>query len=111
MNIIGKLLGSSEIIDAGIKSIDAVCYTEEERADQKLKLLKAYEPFKVAQRLIAMTFCVPYALAWIVTFFVSFTSIELTVQSDLLSGKMGIIVAVIVTFYYGGGTINGIRSK
>ncbi|MGJ8685853.1 MAG: hypothetical protein ACSHWQ_00130 [Spongiibacteraceae bacterium] len=102
MNIFGKLFGSDKVIEAGINGLDAVVFTAEEKASAKLALLKAYEPFKIAQRLLAITFGVPYALAWTITFISSFW-FEVSKQLALLSGDMGNIVMAIVGFYFLGG--------
>lgn len=107
MNILGKLFGSDKIIDAGIKGIDAIVYTEEEKALSKLALLKAYEPFKIAQRFLALIFGIPYAVAWSVTFLVSFW-LDVDKQLELLSGDMGLANALILGFYFGGGAAESI---
>ena len=62
-----KLFGSDKIISAGINTIDKIVYTDEEKADNKLSLLKLYEPFKLAQRLLAVIYSIPYAICWLVT--------------------------------------------
>lgn len=112
MGILGKLFGSSDVIDAGISAIDAAVYTEEEKAKMevvkskvKIDLLKAYEPFKIAQRLLALVFGIPYAIAWIATFTASFF-IDVESQLKILSGTMGEIVLAIIAFYFLGGTLS-----
>ena len=37
MGILGKLFGSDKVIDAGISGIDKVFYTDEEKAENRLK--------------------------------------------------------------------------
>lgn len=110
MGIISKLFGSDKVISAGINGIDAIVYTEEERAENKLALLKAYEPFKIAQRFLALIFGVPYALGWVITFLASFW-IEVDAQLELLSGDMGLANAMILGFYFGGGAAESIFKK
>ena len=107
MNILGKLFGSDKVIDAGIKGIDAIVYTDEEKAKSKLALLKAYEPFKLAQRFLALIFGVPYAAAWSLTFLASFW-LDVGKQMELLSGDMGLANALILGFYFGGGAAESI---
>lgn len=107
MNILSKLFGSDKVIDAGINGIDKIAFTAEEKAEHKLLLLKAYEPFKIAQRFLALIFGIPYAAAWVVTFFASFF-IDVTKQLELLSGDMGLAVALILGFYFGGGMAESI---
>lgn len=109
MNIFGRLFGSDKVIDAGISGLDKMFYTSEEKAEDKLraaswkiKMLGAYEPFKVAQRLLALTFAIPYAIAWFTTFCVSFSR-DVTAQEKLLSGDISQIVWTIIGFYFLGG--------
>lgn len=111
MSIWGKLFGKDSVIEAGISAGDKLFFTPEEKADYKLMFLKAYEPFKLAQRLIAMTVVPPYVLAWFITFGIRATGRDIAQLLELLSGDMGTIVAIIVTFYFGGGAIEGIVSR
>lgn len=111
MSIWGKLFGKDSVIEAGISGIDKVIFTEEEKSDVKLMFLKAYEPFKLAQRLIAMTVIPPYVLAWFITFGIRAAGQDIAQLLELLTGDMGTIVAIIVTFYFGGGAAEGIISK
>jgi len=104
MSILGKLFGNSKAISAITNGVDKLVYTEQERVENFQKALKLYEPFKIAQRLLALTFSIPYALAWIITFIMSF-NIDVTEQLKLLSGTMGNIVLAIVAFYFLGGTL------
>lgn len=107
MSIWSKLFGSDSVIQAGIDGIDAIVYTDEEKAKDKISILKAYEPFKIAQRILAATFCLPYAIAWFTTFVCSFF-IDVTKQLEMLLNPVGLssIVLAIVVFYFGGGAMN-----
>lgn len=110
MGILGKLFGSDEVIKKtteGIFSgVDKAILTNEEKLDYNLAVMGMYEAFKVAQRLLALIFGIPYALAWFVTFVVSFFQ-DVTQQILLLKGTMGEIVLAIVAFYFLGGVANG----
>ena len=113
MNVLGRLFGSDETIskavDGTFKGIDALVFTNEEKAERFERLLTLYEPFKIAQRLLALIFGVPYALAWLITFCSSFWIDNLNAQFELLSGTMGQIVLAIVAFYFMGGTLEALR--
>jgi hypothetical protein len=117
MNIFSKLFGSQKVIDAGISGIDKAFYTEEEKAEDrlkaapwKIKLLNAYEPFKVAQRVLALVYSVPYVSAWMGCFVASFWY-EMDDQFKLLNGDMGTICMIIIGFYFGGGAIESLGKK
>ena len=105
-----KLFGSDKIISAGINTIDKIVYTDEEKVDNKLSLLKLYEPFKLAQRLLAVIYSIPYAVCWLVTFIASFW-IDVSVQRELLLGEMFYINITILGFYFGSGAVEGVISK
>jgi hypothetical protein len=106
MNILGKLFGSEKVIEAGVSGIDKMFYTKEEKSDSFARMQRLYEPFKLAQRFLALIFSIPYALAVFITFIASFfMSVE--PQMEILKGTIGFIVLTIVGFYFGGGAING----
>lgn len=112
MNIIGKIFGSDKIISKAVDGVydgmDKLVLTPEERLDNFNKQLALYEPFKLAQRYLALVFCVPYAVAWMLTFLASFW-IDITAQSDLLSGTIGHVVLAIAAFYFCGGVVSGLK--
>jgi len=110
MGLLGKLFGSEKAIEAGIDGIDAMVFTDEEKSSAKMKFLKLYEPFKLAQRYIALVFCVPYSLAWFITFLASFW-VETVQQEKLLTGDIGNIVLAIVGFYFFGGAAEGVVNR
>ena len=70
MGLLARLFGDDKIIDAGINGIDAMVFTDEEQSKAKMAFLKLYEPFKIAQRYIAMTFCPAYIFCWVLTFII-----------------------------------------
>jgi len=121
MSFWSKLFGSDKIIDAGISGIDAMIFTDEEKSSAKMKFLKLYEPFKLAQRYLAMTFCPAYVFMWVVTgllevaniFIVAFTdkSLDIAVMYKLLSGDFAMMVLLILGFYFGGGAVEGIVNR
>jgi len=114
MNLLGKIFGSdkaiSKAIDGAYDGMDKLILTPEERLDNFNAQLKLYEPFKLAQRYLALVFCVPYAVAWMLTFIASFW-IDTTAQSDLLSGTIGHIVLAIVAFYFCGGVVTTLKRE
>jgi hypothetical protein len=102
--VLGKLFGSDKIIDAGVKAADAVWFTNEEKAEWHLRLLKAYEPFKIAQRLLALIFCIPYVTLIMSLFFDADILGHIRLLNELFGGP----VTAILCFYFGGGAVEGI---
>jgi hypothetical protein len=107
MSFWGTLFGSETIVQAGIDGIDKIVYTDEEKADNKLLFLKAYEPFKLAQRFLMMIVGIPYMTCWLATFIVSFYSVDVTFQTAMLEGNVGSVFWTIAAFYFGGGLLEG----
>jgi len=107
--MLSKLFGSKAVIKSGIEAIDAVFFTDEERANRHERLLALYEPFKLAQRLLACIFGIPYAIAWLATFIASFF-VSVEPQIALLDGDISRIVGTIVGFYFAGGVVNSVVS-
>ncbi|WP_373081975.1 hypothetical protein [Zhongshania sp.] len=109
MGLLAKLFGSDKVIEGGINAADKLFLTAEERMDYKAKFLSLYEPFKLAQRYLALIVSIPYVLAWLITFLVSFSADKnVELQLELLDGKIGTAFIVIVGFYFAGGMAESI---
>ena len=110
MNFISRIFGSDKAIEAGtngiINGVDKMFYTTEEKADNFARMMTLYEPFKLGQRVIATILVPPWALAWMITFIVSFFH-DTARQEALLGGRMGDAVTVVVAFYFMGGMAEG----
>jgi len=115
---LGNILGSSTVVD-GIKSgIDKSILTDEERLDYQKELLKAYEPFKIIQRVLA--FIVTTLFAFVLIIEVSLTiigamwidSAELAVEMinklDIV-GMLGYSFMAIMSLYFSGGVISSFK--
>lgn len=107
MSFIKGLFSSSEVVEGVKQGVDKAFFTAEEKADNFHMLLQLYQPFKLAQRLLALVFCIPYAFAWLLTFLVSFIADSVETQVQMLSGDIAVIVGLIVAFYFGGGAVEG----
>lgn len=118
LSLIGKIFGSKKMIDAGISGIDKIIYSAEEKADYHLRFLAAYEPFKLAQRLLALLVISAYLLVFVVAAGlmiwggIAENEIYITTSSDLMklnNETLGWPVITILAFYFAGGTVNSIR--
>ena len=68
MGILSSLFGSGKVIDKGTDMLDNAFYTDQEKAEGHIRLLSAYEPFKLAQRLLAMIIVPPWVFANLICF-------------------------------------------
>lgn len=118
MSFIGRLFGSEKVIEKSVdglyNGIDMSFYTEEEQAIALQKkqefyvdLLKAYEPFKLAQRFLALIYSIPY-VSIVVYCIIANDMARLASANDAL----GLQNLIILGFYFGGGAFEGvIRAK
>lgn len=111
--IIAKLFGDSKVIDAGINAADALVFTDQEKKMWWLKMMKAYEPFKIAQRLVALMVGIPFVLIHILLTIIDMGSILLgrdPVMAALATRNidtLGEAFGWIVIFYFAGGAVEG----
>lgn len=124
MSFWASLFGGSDLVDKVAKGVDASFFTPEERARHYLEVLKNIEPFKLAQRWIAVIVVVPYVLIWIMcaglfvaaaTSDIETSAARLIQISDMLSSRnndnLGFPVSLILGFYFAGGALEGIVAR
>ena len=118
--IFGTIFGSDKIVSAGISGIDSMVFTAQEKAEKHLKFLSSYEPFKLAQRVLAFgvtgIFLLVYLNAVVIWNIGVFTS-DIDVQGFYMATAfelaewntktLGTPVAVILGFYFMGGVLSG----
>ena len=116
IGILGKILGSGDVIKKGMDLIDDMHTSTEEEIAQKSKakidLMNAYAPFKLAQRYIALMFTAVF-----LSMFVLVLAMTLAGQGDIDAVKqiigdfwIGEIMLMIVGFYFGGGLAESVTS-
>ncbi len=127
MGIWATLFGSENVIkraaDGIYNGIDAAIYTDQEKAGGFLNLLKGYEPFKIAQRLLALTVAIPYVIIWILCagMLVSAGFVNpaygkqiaeaAMVLGELNNNTLGTPVALVLAFYFAGGALEGVVGR
>jgi len=114
MGFFGKLFGSSDVVEKGLSVVDAAFYTDEERAEMKERILKAYEPFKLAQRLLALMFSAVFLVLLVFLVVLSFfcdISDQIKIIAQYMSSEFTTPIMIILAFYFGGGAAEGIISR
>lgn len=117
LGVLAKILGSGDVIKAGIDLIDDIHTSTEEEIQSKTKaktdLLASYAPFKIAQRYLALMFSVSF----LGTFLLIMVMTVLgkgdvgAVKAILGDFYIGEIMLTIVAFYFGGGAFEGILNS
>jgi len=108
---ISKIFNPNKLTDAIINTGDALVFTDEEQAKMKLNMLKAFQPFKLAQRLLAFMFAANFIVAfWVGAVLLLTKSKSFDGYIDLVAAfNFGWIMMAIVSFYYGGGFLNSLK--
>jgi hypothetical protein len=116
MGILSTIFGSGEVIGKGMDLIDDLWETDaevrESKTQNKINLMNAYAPFKVAQRYLAIMFGLNYILAFWVAVGLWIFNKDMQGFIDIMTAfNIGWIVTAIVMFYFGGGMAEGAISK
>lgn len=120
MGFWGKVFGTEKVIDGIYNGVDKIIFTPEEKADHFLRILKAYEPFKLLQRFLALIVGIPYVIVYLVSAFffiygVTLGDIETSKRiiqaskdlSIMNNEVLGMPFAIILSFAFGGGMLEG----
>ncbi|WPH64033.1 hypothetical protein vBVpP1_31 [Vibrio phage vB_VpP_1] len=127
MGFFGKLFGNSDSVSKltnGIyNGVDKAFFTDEEKKEAFIKMLKLYEPFKLAQRYMMLIVGIPFVGVHTIVAGLrvhaayqgeAFASISENLGTALVpfNDALSIPFAVICAFYFGGGAFEGfIRRK
>lgn len=135
-NIFNRTKTVDSITDSVINTGDKLFYTDEEKAEMKADyvkslptIMRAFEPFKLAQRYLALFFSFLFGITFLTGLFMTVSNIN-TKREALQKGitlenivyydieplfnlvgafSLGIIMLAIVSFYFGGGVIDSIK--
>ncbi len=120
MGLLGKITSPVKLIEQATKALDKMTDGQGEKADRFIDLLAAYEPFKIAQRVLAFMVIGTYVFIHIVTTLIYLAVIVKNLfwgtnldpsplyevykwnNENLLYPSL-----IILTFYFSGGVING----
>lgn len=111
LGILKTILGSGDVVSKSIDLIDDLWETDAEKRESKTKakidLMKAYAPFKIAQRYLAVMFTGVYLLCFIIVLGLTLAGYGNPddVVKVMAEFKMGWIMTSIILFYFGGGLV------
>ena len=117
IGVLGKILGSGDVIKQGMQLIDDMhTSTEEEIAaasKAKQDLLTAYAPYKLAQRYLAMMFGITFLGSYVLVLAMTVSGYgdpdAVTKVMDQFSINYAMLI--ILGFYFSGGVIEGVMEK
>ena len=127
LGILSNIFGSGDVVKKGLDLIDEAWTSDEEKADNEVKiieaktnakatLLNAYAPFKLAQRYLALMFTFVFLFIMMngvlgaLYGWVDMASVQ---EAKKFANEMwlGEIMLTIVGFYFGGGLVESYKKK
>jgi|9_EtaG_2_1085328.scaffolds.fasta_scaffold09331_2 hypothetical protein len=120
-----KTLFSGDVVKSGINLIDKAFYTDSEKAENFNKLLSLYEPYKIAQRLLALVIGLPFValhiivgILWVYSIFSTGPGLEykfvfeqLKLVGEWNNNTLGEPFIYVIIFYFGGGAFEGVVKR
>lgn len=112
--LLAKILGTGDVVKAGIDLIDDMHTSKEEeiaaRSKAKADLLNAYAPFKIAQRFLALMFGTTFLFCFTLVLLLTIFEVGNPNDVKLVMGEFYIaeIMFTIVAFYFSGGAVEGV---
>ena len=115
--VLGKLLGSGDVISQGMKLIDDMHTSDEEaiaaKSKAKIDLMSAYAPFKIAQRYLALMFGATFLGSYMLVLGMTITGRgdpdAVTKVMDQFTINYAMLI--ILGFYFGGGVVESIQQR
>jgi len=107
---IASILGSPSVINKGMELIDDAFESDEEARESKTKakidLMKAYAPFRIAQRYLALMFGGMFVLSFFLVLGMTLAGYDTKPVFGVLSEfRVGECMMIILAFYFGGGLV------
>ena len=116
MGIFSTILGSGDTIKQAFALADNMHTSDAERIEATTKaktdIMKSYEPFKVAQRYLALIFSATFVLSYLLVLVMVALGADATdIRGVIVEFKIAFIMLMIVTFYFGSGAVEGVIHK
>ena len=112
--ILAKIFNPKKLGDSIISGVDKAILTNEEKIDYMQKMLTLYEPYKLAQRILAILFSSVFLLIHLLTAIAHFIYFLRDLDTEKVvslysynNDSLGMIVLMVVSFYFAGGVLEG----
>tara|TARA_R110002020_G_C16210881_1_gene766988 strand:+ start:629 stop:1036 length:408 start_codon:yes stop_codon:yes gene_type:complete len=117
--VLGKVFNPEKLGDSLISGIDKAILTKEEKMDYMKEMLVLYQPYKLAQRILAIMFTGIFLLIHFMTAMAHFYLVVTNDENvsrvielyDWNNKLLGYPVLTIIGFYFAGGVFEGIATK
>lgn len=113
IGVLKTIFGGGDIIKSGFDLIDSMHTSDTEMIEAKTKektdMLRAYAPFKVAQRFLAVMFTLNFIGIFWAAVFLWATDKDIEGFLQIVAAfNFGTIMLAIVMFYFGGGAFESL---
>jgi len=112
--VLARIFSPKKLGESLISGIDKAILTNEEKLDYMQKMLVLYEPYKLAQRILAIMFSGAFLLIHLLTAISHFIYVLRDKNTEKVislyefnNDSLGTLVMIIVGFYFAGGVLEG----
>lgn len=112
--ILAKIFNPKKLGESIISGVDKAILTNEEKIDYMQKMLTLYEPYKLAQRILAILFSSVFLVIHLMTAIAHFIYVLRDLNTEKVvslysynNDSLGMIVLMVVSFYFAGGVLEG----
>lgn len=112
--LLGRIFNPKKLGESLISGVDKAILTNEEKLDYMQKMLVLYEPYKLAQRVLAIMFSSAFLLVHVITAITHFIYVLKELNPEPIvslyqynNDSLGTLVMIIVGFYFAGGVLEG----
>lgn len=111
ISFFGGIFGSDKSINKGLELLDDAIFTDEEKKEALLKLIEARQGFKLTQRLVTIVFLFNFSVTYLTCFFMQLVGYQIDHLIAVINAfHIGYIMITIILFYFGGGTLESLKS-
>jgi hypothetical protein len=112
--ILGSIFNPKKLGESIISGIDKSFLSKEESLDYFQEMLVLYEPYKLAQRILAIMFSSVFLFVHLIVAITHFIYVLRGVEAKTIielyqfnNDSLGTIVLIIISFYFAGGVLEG----
>ena len=116
--LLSRIFNPAKLGESIISGVDKTFLTKEESVDYFKEMLVLYEPYKLAQRILAIMFSSVFLLVHLIIAITHFIYVVSDIEHKKIielynfnNDSLGMIVLIIISFYFAGGVLEGTISR